>query len=237
MSEVRVEPLGDQQQATDPVAIRSGVGVRRALKWYFTFYNDERPHKALNYRRRRNSQREGRDIYEVEIQSSRLPTTTNLRRPSTGSRFSLGNNALRMIFSRANLVQRAADFAPVARDEPPTLFKTTCCGVQIHSPTFVAIDGCRRTRRLPGHAPPLTDSVRWSGSLQSEVPPCFSNADAHISSIPKPSHREKLLTARALRNLGSRCFRKDAAVGQDGHACMASAATSRNSFSVVPLAD
>ena len=32
-------------------------------------------------------------------------------------------------------------------------------------------------------------------------------------------------------------IRKDAAMGQDGHACMASAETSRNSFSVAPLAD
>jgi hypothetical protein len=31
-------------------------------------------------------------------------------------------------------------------------------------------------------------------------------------------------------------LRKDAAMRQDGHACMASAATSRNSFSVAPLA-
>ena len=31
-------------------------------------------------------------------------------------------------------------------------------------------------------------------------------------------------------------LRKDAAMGQDGHACMASAETSRNSFSVAPLA-
>jgi hypothetical protein len=34
----------------------------------------------------------------------------------------------------------------------------------------------------------------------------------------------------------STVLRKDAAMGQDGHACMASAATSRNSFSVAPLA-
>jgi hypothetical protein len=31
-------------------------------------------------------------------------------------------------------------------------------------------------------------------------------------------------------------LRKGAAMGQDGHACMASAETSRNSFSVAPLA-
>jgi hypothetical protein len=30
--------------------------------------------------------------------------------------------------------------------------------------------------------------------------------------------------------------RKNAAMGQDGHACIASAETSRNSFSVAPLA-
>ena len=35
----------------------------------------------------------------------------------------------------------------------------------------------------------------------------------------------------------STVLRKDAAMGQDGHACMASADTSRNSFSVAPLAD
>ena len=35
----------------------------------------------------------------------------------------------------------------------------------------------------------------------------------------------------------STVLRKDAAMGQDGHACMASAETSRNSFSVAPLAD
>ena len=34
----------------------------------------------------------------------------------------------------------------------------------------------------------------------------------------------------------STVLRKDPALGQDGHACMASAETSRNSFSVVPLA-
>jgi hypothetical protein len=34
----------------------------------------------------------------------------------------------------------------------------------------------------------------------------------------------------------STVLRKDAAMGQDGHACMASAETSRNSFSVAPLA-
>jgi len=34
----------------------------------------------------------------------------------------------------------------------------------------------------------------------------------------------------------STVLRKDAAMGQDGHACMASAETSRNSFAVVPLA-
>jgi hypothetical protein len=34
----------------------------------------------------------------------------------------------------------------------------------------------------------------------------------------------------------STILRKDAAMGQDGHACMASAETSRNSFSVAPLA-
>jgi len=32
-------------------------------------------------------------------------------------------------------------------------------------------------------------------------------------------------------------LRKDAAMGQDGQACTASAETSRNSFSVAPLAD
>ena len=37
--------------------------------------------------------------------------------------------------------------------------------------------------------------------------------------------------------LGDCHLRKDAAMGQDGHACMASAETSRNSFSVAPLAD
>jgi hypothetical protein len=35
----------------------------------------------------------------------------------------------------------------------------------------------------------------------------------------------------------STVLRKDAAMDQDGHACMARAATSRNSFSVAPLAD
>jgi hypothetical protein len=35
----------------------------------------------------------------------------------------------------------------------------------------------------------------------------------------------------------STVLRKGAAMGQDGHACMASAETSRNSFSVAPLAD
>ena len=35
----------------------------------------------------------------------------------------------------------------------------------------------------------------------------------------------------------STVLRKDAAMGQDGHACMANAETSRNSFSVAPLAD
>ena len=35
----------------------------------------------------------------------------------------------------------------------------------------------------------------------------------------------------------STVLRKDTAMGQDGHACMASAETSRNSFSVAPLAD
>jgi hypothetical protein len=35
----------------------------------------------------------------------------------------------------------------------------------------------------------------------------------------------------------STLLRKAAALGQDGHACMASAETSRNSFSVAPLAD
>ena len=39
------------------------------------------------------------------------------------------------------------------------------------------------------------------------------------------------------RNAHSTVLRKDAAMGQDGHACMASAETSRNSFSVAPLAD
>jgi hypothetical protein len=34
----------------------------------------------------------------------------------------------------------------------------------------------------------------------------------------------------------STVLRKDAAMGQVGHACMASAETSRNSFSVAPLA-
>jgi hypothetical protein len=34
----------------------------------------------------------------------------------------------------------------------------------------------------------------------------------------------------------STVLREDAAMGQDGHACMASAETSRNSFSVAPLA-
>ena len=34
----------------------------------------------------------------------------------------------------------------------------------------------------------------------------------------------------------STVLRKDAAMGQDGQACMASAETSRNSFSVAPLA-
>ena len=34
----------------------------------------------------------------------------------------------------------------------------------------------------------------------------------------------------------STVLRKDAAMGQDGHTCMASAETSRNSFSVAPLA-
>ena len=35
----------------------------------------------------------------------------------------------------------------------------------------------------------------------------------------------------------STVLRKDAAMGQVGHACMASAETSRSSFSVAPLAD
>ena len=34
----------------------------------------------------------------------------------------------------------------------------------------------------------------------------------------------------------SSALNKDAAMGQDGHACMASAETSRNSFAVAPLA-
>ena len=40
---------------------------------------------------------------------------------------------------------------------------------------------------------------------------------------------------KALRNEAT-ALRKDVAIGQGGHACMASAETSRNSFSVVPLA-
>jgi hypothetical protein len=35
----------------------------------------------------------------------------------------------------------------------------------------------------------------------------------------------------------STALRKDMAMGQDGQACMAIAATSRNSFAVAPLAD
>ena len=38
------------------------------------------------------------------------------------------------------------------------------------------------------------------------------------------------------RNAHSTALRMDEALGQDGHACMASAETSRNSFSVAPLA-
>jgi hypothetical protein len=45
------------------------------------------------------------------------------------------------------------------------------------------------------------------------------------------------LLSRSLRRLKSLALRKDASMGQDGHAFMASAETSRNSFSVAPLAD
>jgi hypothetical protein len=41
---------------------------------------------------------------------------------------------------------------------------------------------------------------------------------------------------KTLRN-DATALRKEAAMGQEGHACMASAETSRNSFSVAPLAD
>ena len=41
---------------------------------------------------------------------------------------------------------------------------------------------------------------------------------------------------KTLRN-DATALRKYAAMGQDGHACIASAETSRNSFSVAPLAD
>jgi hypothetical protein len=41
---------------------------------------------------------------------------------------------------------------------------------------------------------------------------------------------------KTLRN-DATALRKDVAMGQDGHACMASAETSRNCFSVAPLAD
>jgi hypothetical protein len=50
---------------------------------------------------------------------------------------------------------------------------------------------------------------------------------------------ERLLTAVVAVepvSAHSTVLRKDAAMGQDGHACMASAETSRNSFSVAPLA-
>ena len=40
-----------------------------------------------------------------------------------------------------------------------------------------------------------------------------------------------------LASAHSTVLRKDAAMGQDGHTCIASAETSRNSFSVAPLVD
>ncbi len=44
-------------------------------------------------------------------------------------------------------------------------------------------------------------------------------------------------TDTGCRQSGPPLMRRDAAMGQDGHAFMASAETSRNSFSVAPLAD
>ena len=44
------------------------------------------------------------------------------------------------------------------------------------------------------------------------------------------------VVAVELASAHSTVLRKDPAMGQDGHACMASAETSRNSFSVAPLA-
>ncbi len=62
-----------------------------------------------------------------------------------------------------------------------------------------------------------------------------------IGNLQRTRRTGDCLSTSALTKLGVASanltvLRKDAAMGQDGHACMASAETSRNSFSVAPLA-
>ena len=64
-----------------------------------------------------------------------------------------------------------------------------------------------------------------------------SEVKRRILEIAADSPASSALTKLGVAAAHSAVGRKNAAMGQDGHACMASAETSRNSFSVAPLAD
>ncbi len=83
----------------------------------------------------------------------------------------------------------------------------------------------------------VRDIVQAAGVPQGSFTNHFRSKEAFCLEVP-----ERYFTLvranikKTLRN-DTAALRKDAALGQDGHACMASAETSRNSFSVAPLAD
>jgi hypothetical protein len=65
----------------------------------------------------------------------------------------------------------------------------------------------------------------------------FSNIAGRKVFMASPGARNSSDELRSFGSAHSSVLGKDAAMGQDDHAFMASAETSRNSFSVAPLAD
>jgi excinuclease UvrABC ATPase subunit len=64
----------------------------------------------------------------------------------------------------------------------------------------------------------------------------LSGGECQRIKLASELHKQGTVVAVEQASTHTTVLRKDAAMGQDGHACIASAATSRNSFSVAPLA-
>ena len=84
------------------------------------------------------------------------------------------------------------------------------------------MSGCLQFRAIPEHGA--------SNVWVSAIPGCLQSLDCLSRPRARCRRRERLSARPGEQTAG-------AATDQVGHACMASAATSRNSFSVAPLAD